>query len=133
MIWAIPTSAATAAKFRRQTSTSWLRKASASVAFTTPAAAVRRAEILTGLYAHQAGVGHMAKDNHLPGYRGQLNDQCVSLAEAIKPAGYFVAMAGKWHVGFEHGCTPVTRGFDASLASPRGGFYYPEDKTPSCT
>ncbi len=87
-----------------------------------------RAELLTGLYAHHAGVGHMTRDNHLPGYRGQLNDQCVSLAEAIKPAGYFVAVTGKWHVGFEHGCTPLTRGFDASLVSPAGGFYYPDDK-----
>src|SRR5581483_5892088 len=35
-----------------------------------------RAALLTGLYAHQAGVGAMNADEHLPGYRGHLNDQC---------------------------------------------------------
>src|SRR4051812_10886450 len=34
-----------------------------------------RATLLTGLYAHQAGVGHMVEDDKLPGYRGRLNDQ----------------------------------------------------------
>src|SRR5438067_1490093 len=33
-----------------------------------------RASLLTGLYAHQAGVGHMVEDKNLPGYRGRLND-----------------------------------------------------------
>ncbi|MFM2167063.1 MAG: hypothetical protein RIS79_1434, partial [Verrucomicrobiota bacterium] len=36
-----------------------------------------RASLLTGLYSHQAGVGHMTTDNGVPGYRGKLNDSCV--------------------------------------------------------
>src|SRR6267142_1145681 len=34
-----------------------------------------RASLLTGLYPHQAGVGHMMEDkgNEFPGYRGNLN------------------------------------------------------------
>ena len=43
----------------------------------------------------------MTEDKGAPGYRGQLNDQCVTIAEVLKPAGYFTAMSGKWHVGQE--------------------------------
>jgi len=85
-----------------------------------------RASLLTGLYPHQAGVGHMTGDRGLPGYQGRLNGQCVTLAEVLKPAGYFTAMSGKWHVGQEHGVTPWGRGFDRSLNAAGGGFYFPE-------
>jgi arylsulfatase A-like enzyme len=46
------------------------------------------ASLLTGLYPHQAGVGHMMEDRGQEGYRGTLNRNCVTLAEALKPAGY---------------------------------------------
>ena len=65
-----------------------------------------RAALLTGLYSHQAGVGHMTDDKGLPGYSGRLNDQCVTMAEVLKPAGYFTAMTGKWHVGQNLGVVP---------------------------
>ena len=44
-----------------------------------------RAALLTGLYPHQAGVGHMMDDkgDKYPGYRGDLNKNCVTLAEAV--------------------------------------------------
>ena len=32
-----------------------------------------RASLLTGLYQHQAGIGRMTFDAHLPGYRGTLS------------------------------------------------------------
>jgi arylsulfatase A-like enzyme len=86
-----------------------------------------RASLLTGLYSHQAGIGHMNEDDHLPGYEGRLNDQCVTLAQVLKSAGYFTSMAGKWHVGQEYGVVPWNRGFDASLNAPAGGFYYAAD------
>ncbi len=57
-----------------------------------------RASLLTGLYQHQAGVGHMVSDYGLPAYRGDLNQSCVTMAEALKPAGYKTLMSGKWHV-----------------------------------
>ncbi|HVM49341.1 MAG TPA: arylsulfatase [Candidatus Acidoferrum sp.] len=87
-----------------------------------------RASILTGLYPHQAGIGHMTEDDHLPGYRGRLNDRCVTLGEALGPAGYFTIMVGKWHVGQNHGVVPWERGFQRTFNSPAGGFYYPEGK-----
>lgn len=83
-----------------------------------------RAALLTGLYSHQAGIGHMTTDDKLPGYQGRLNDSCVTIAEVLKPAGYFTAMTGKWHVGQNLGVTPWGRGFERSLNAAAGGFYY---------
>jgi len=42
-----------------------------------------RAALLTGLYAHQTGVGHMTDDCKLPGYRGCLSSNCVTIAEVL--------------------------------------------------
>ncbi len=77
-----------------------------------------RASLLTGLYPHQAGIGHMTGDYGLPSYQGNLNKRSVTLAEALKPAGYRTYMSGKWHVtrhtgpeGPKH-TWPRQRGFD---------------------
>jgi arylsulfatase A-like enzyme len=83
-----------------------------------------RASLLTGLYSHQAGIGHMTDDKGQPGYRGRLNDHCVTIAEVLRPAGYFTAMTGKWHVGQNFGVTPWERGFERSLNAAAGGFYF---------
>ncbi len=44
-----------------------------------------RASLLTGLYAHQAGVGAMNDDTGRPGYRGHLVEECVTIAEVLPP------------------------------------------------
>ncbi len=83
-----------------------------------------RASLLTGLYSHQAGIGHMTADQKSPGYRGQLTDNCVTIAEVLGQSGYFTAMTGKWHVGYEHGVTPKGRGFQRSLNLGAGGIHF---------
>lgn len=95
-----------------------------------------RATLLTGLYSHEAGIGHMTQERKgpdgqpLPGYLGHLNDRCVTIAQVLHNAGYFTAMTGKWNIGQvgDGGVTPWNRGFDRSLNGPNGGFYYPADK-----
>lgn len=57
-----------------------------------------RAALLTGLFSHQAGIGLMTGDRGYDSYRGDLNKQCVTLAEALGRAGYRNYMSGKWHV-----------------------------------
>ena len=84
-----------------------------------------RATLLTGLYAHEVGIGLMTDTvSALPSYEGYLNQSCVTEAEALDPAGYTTMMVGKWHVGQEHGVTPPNRGFQLSLNAIAGGFYW---------
>jgi len=84
-----------------------------------------RASLLTGLYPHQAGIGHMTDDKGVPGYRGFLNDSCVTIAEVLRPAGYFTAHTGKWHVGHgDEARLPLQRGFDRFYGVPEGGGFY---------
>ncbi len=77
-----------------------------------------RASLLTGLYPHQAGIGHMTHDLGHPGYRGNLSRNAVTIAEALKPAGYQTLMTGKWHVTSQwkdetdKSNWPCQRGFD---------------------
>jgi arylsulfatase len=77
-----------------------------------------RASLLCGLYSHQTGVGHMVEDRGLDGYRGMLNEHCVTLAQVARSAGYGTYMVGKWHVTHElkpdgpKTNWPIQRGFD---------------------
>ena len=45
-----------------------------------------RASLLTGLYPHQAGIGHMMEDRGYDGYRGVLNRNSATIAEVLRPA-----------------------------------------------
>jgi arylsulfatase len=90
-----------------------------------------RASLLTGLYPHQAGVGHMMEDSGKPGYRGNLNTDCRTIAEVLKPAGYRTYAVGKWHVTRFAGKDgpkdnwPTHRGFDRFYGTIHGaGSYY---------
>lgn len=57
-----------------------------------------RASLLTGLYPHQAGIGRMTFDDHMPGYRGTMTHNGITIAEALGASGYQTGMIGKWHV-----------------------------------
>lgn len=89
-----------------------------------------RAALLTGLYPHQAGVGHMTEDHHKPGYRGNLNQQCATIAELLQEAGYQTMMCGKWHVTRHTGpegprhTWPLQRGFEKFFGTIAGGGSY---------
>ena len=71
-----------------------------------------RAALLTGLYPHQAGVGHMVQNYGSPGYQGYLNDSSVTVAEVLKTAGYRTLMSGKWHVGGHYHPPVPAEGWD---------------------
>ncbi len=83
-----------------------------------------RASLLTGLYPHQAGVGHMTGDYGHPAYRGYLSDGCVTIAEALGAAGYATLMSGKWHVGESRPHWPCDRGFERYFGLISGGTNY---------
>src|SRR5437868_14513555 len=54
-----------------------------------------RASLMTGLYPHQAGIGHMIKDLGKPAYQGRLNNRCVTIAEVLRLWLYRTFMIGK--------------------------------------
>lgn len=100
-----------------------------------------RASLLTGLYPHQAGVGHMVGDYGVPEYQGYLNQSCATIAEVLKGGGYRTQLSGKWHVGGDYPWpkgeewtpgddthpTPKQRGFDHfwGTLTGAGSFFAP--------
>jgi len=92
-----------------------------------------RASLLSGLYQHQAGVGQMMSDRGLRGYEGNLSKECITIAEAMKTAGYSTYMSGKWHVtpykpkNYSKDNWPLQRGFDRFYGTIHGAgsFYDP--------
>ncbi|MCU0227431.1 MAG: arylsulfatase [Bryobacterales bacterium] len=84
-----------------------------------------RASLLTGMYPHRAGIGYMEPHNRynrpivqklgIPEYQGALRQDCVTLPEALRAAGYHTWMTGKWHVGARDGERPWERGFARSF------------------
>jgi len=94
-----------------------------------------RASLLTGLYPHQADVGHMMDDDGIDGYLGDLNANTVTIAEALRPAGYATYMSGKWHVTRhtedpKHNW-PCQRGFDEfyGIITGASNFFNPSTLT----
>lgn len=92
-----------------------------------------RASLLTGLYAHQTGIGQMTNapkgpntfDWNTEGYQGYLNQKCVTIAEALKDNGYATYMTGKWHLGYhEQSRWPLQRGFDKYYGTLAGASSY---------
>lgn len=57
-----------------------------------------RASLMTGLYPHQTGIGHMMEDLNIKGYRGNLSLNTPTIAEVLKTVDYNTYMAGKWHL-----------------------------------
>lgn len=80
-----------------------------------------RASLLTGVYPHQAGIGHMVADLGVPEYQGYLSQNCATLAEALRAGSYRTLMSGKWHVGgaYDVGAPETWRAGDEGRPTPR--------------
>ena len=107
-----------------------------------PVCSPTRASIMTGRYPARIHV-----TDWIPGRQayagGQPNDRLlarefelevkleeVTIAEALKEAGYSTFFAGKWHLGEDSIYWPEYQGFDInkggwSVGSPRGGYFSP--------
>lgn len=96
-----------------------------------------RASLLTGLYPHQAGIGHMVYDGGTSAYRGNLSHDAVTIAEVLKQAGYSTYMSGKWHItpyvieNPDKKNWPKQRGFDRffGIITGAGSYYDPGSLT----
>ena len=91
-----------------------------------------RASLMTGVYPHQAGVGHMVDayaasrraEFNSPAYTDRLSPQTPTIAEVLKPAGYRTFMVGKWHLGYRPEEWPAARGFDRSFVMIEGAMNF---------
>lgn len=102
-----------------------------------------RASILTGTYPTRHGIttwigdrsgeewrNTQRHDSHLPAeYEHNLRAEEITLAEALRGAGYKTFFAGKWHLGSK-GSWPTDHGFEINkggwdVGSPKGGFFSP--------
>jgi arylsulfatase A-like enzyme len=80
-----------------------------------------RAMLMTGRHPQRSGVSHWTQGN-MRGPKGRnmaLGE--VTLAEALKAAGYRTALFGKWHLGAHEDHGPEKQGFDEFFGI-RNGF-----------
>jgi len=97
-----------------------------------------RASLLTGMYPHQAAMGHLATRPfwNEPGYLDDLSKSTATIAEVLKEAGYATYMTGKWHLyGMNNASSveelaadrsnwPLQRGFDRYFGNLSGSCSY---------
>jgi arylsulfatase len=83
-----------------------------------------RASLLTGLYPHQAGMGHQNQDRGHPAYRGHITNNATTIAEALGANGYRAYHVGKWHVGSRREYWPDKKGFDQYFSLIEGAMNY---------
>lgn len=113
--------------------------------YNAPRCCPSRASLLTGLYSHQAHMGMMTTDYGrypFPSYEGDLSKSSVTIAEALKAAGYSTQMSGKWHLTpvvetvngnapKDKSNWPLQRGFDRfyGIIAGAANFYDPATLT----
>ena len=90
-----------------------------------------RVALLTGQYAHTAGMGGNIAGRHAPPrpagpYQGVLSTATPTIAEVLREAGYQTHMTGKWHVGEHEPHWPTRRGFDRYFGLVSGASSYYE-------
>lgn len=95
-----------------------------------PNCAPSRACLLSGQYSPRHGVytvgsserGRSENRKLIPVPNNTtLSPEVVTLAEALKKAGYVSAHVGKWHLGNDPDSGPIAQGFDVNIAGNRAG------------
>jgi arylsulfatase A-like enzyme len=81
----------------------------------TPVCSPSRAALLTGRYPVRCGM----PGNTGPGSKNHLPESEITLAQALKGAGYRTMAVGKWHLGHQRPeLLPTGRGFDSWYGLP---------------
>ena len=95
-----------------------------------PNCAPTRASLMSGQYTPRHGVYTVGSSQRGASERRRLipvenkttlDSQVVTLAEALKPAGYVSASMGKWHLGNDPELGPIGQGFDVNVGGYEAG------------
>lgn len=81
----------------------------------SPSCSPTRAALMSGRHEFEVGVTHTIFQ------RDRLAPDVVTVAEALRRAGYATGLFGKWHLGDEESYLPHNRGFDEVLMHASGG------------
>lgn len=81
-----------------------------------------RAGLLTGRLPIRSGLSKVL----IPGSTGGMPASEITLAEALKEAGYATACIGKWHLGWQKEYLPGSHGFDRYFGIPYSNDMSPE-------
>jgi len=103
---------------------------------TTPVCSPARAAMMTGLNPHRAGFASVANsDPGFPNMRVEIDDDVLTLPEALRGHGYATFGIGKWHLtrdalmndGAPKHTWPLQRGFDRYYGTLEGcnSFFHP--------
>lgn len=96
-----------------------------------------RACLLSGQYTPRHGVYAVDSTKRGPekemrlepiSNKSGLGSKVVTMAEALKAAGYTTAMFGKWHLSGPDGASPGEQGFDVARATAAGGNKYDDSE-----
>jgi arylsulfatase A-like enzyme len=87
--------------------------------YVCPVCSPTRAGLMTGRYNYRTG----AIDTYLG--RSMMYPDEVTIAEALRAAGYRTGIFGKWHLGDNYPLRPIDQGFDEALVHLGGGLAQP--------
>jgi arylsulfatase A len=80
-----------------------------------------RGALLTGLYPPRTGlVGNLPSGSPTEGISDGIDDDEITLAQALRDQGYATAMVGKWHLGSTLAHLPTNHGFDSYFGISNG-------------
>jgi arylsulfatase A-like enzyme len=95
-----------------------------------PNCAPTRASLMSGQYTPRHGIITVGSSERGPAHlrklvpirnKTVLDAKIVTIAEALKPAGYLSASMGKWHLGNDPQFGPTGQGFDANVGGYQAG------------
>jgi len=80
-----------------------------------------RAALLTGLYPPRTGlVGNLPSGSPTEGITDGIDDDEITLGDALRERGYATAAVGKWHLGSTVPHLPLRHGFDSYFGISNG-------------